>query len=86
MSRELRKKIERHFTAMIAAAHFRLSNARSEATNNKIKLTIRTVFGFHNVNNLTDMVMLSRYALRSPLPGRLPTHSYWRCTLFLQYC
>ena len=57
--RELRKKIKRHFDAIVAAARFRLSNARSEAINNKIKLIIRTAFGFRNVDNLLAMVMLS---------------------------
>ena len=32
--RELRKKSKRHFDAIVAAARFKLSNARSEATNN----------------------------------------------------
>ena len=57
--RDLRKKIKRHFDAIVAAARFSLSNARSEAFNNKIKLIIRTAFGFRNVDNLLAMVMLS---------------------------
>lgn len=68
--RDLRMKIKRHFSAIVAAARFGLSNARSEATNNKIKLIIRTAFGFRNVDNLTAMVMLSCSALRPTLPGR----------------
>ena len=51
--RELRKKIKRHFDAIVAAARFRLSNARSEAINNKIKLIIRTAFGFRNVDTFS---------------------------------
>lgn len=43
---ELRKKIKRHFAAIVAAAKFRLSNARSEATNNKIKFIIGTFSEF----------------------------------------
>ena len=57
--RDLRKKIKRHFDTIVAAARFSLSNARSEAFNNKIKLIIRTAFGFRNVDNLLAMVMLS---------------------------
>ena len=68
--RELRKKIKRHFSAIVAAARFRLSNARSEATNNKVKLIIRTAFGFRNVDNLLAMVMLSCSECRPTLPGR----------------
>lgn len=68
--RELRKKIKRHFTAIVAAARFKLSNARSEATNNKIKLIIRTAFGFRNVDNMVAAVMLACSVCRPSLPGR----------------
>ena len=68
--RQLRMKIKRHFDAIVAAATFRLSNARSEAINNKIKLIIRTAFGFRNVDNLLAMVMLSCSNLHPALPGR----------------
>lgn len=68
--RDLRKKIKRHFTAIVAAAKFRLSNARSEATNNKIKLIIRTAFGFCIVDNMVAMVMLSCSDIHPALPDR----------------
>ena len=68
--RDLRKKIKRHFSAIVAAAAFNLSNARSEAVNNKIKLIVRTAFGFRNVDNLLALVMLSCSSLRPSLPGR----------------
>ena len=68
--RELRKKIKRHFLAIVAAAKFSLSNARSEATNNKIKLIIRTAFGFRNMDNMVAMVMLSCSDFHPALPGR----------------
>ena len=68
--RDLRMKIKRHFSAIVAAAKFKFSNARSEATNNKIKLIIRTAFGFRNVDNLAAMVMLACSDLRPVLPGR----------------
>ncbi len=68
--RDLRKKIKRHFDAIVAAARFSLSNARSEAFNNKIKLIIRTAFGFRNVDNLLAMVMLSCSLLHPTLPHR----------------
>lgn len=57
--RELRKKIKRHFGAIVATAKYHLSNARIEATNNKIKLTIRTAYGFRNMENMLAMVMLN---------------------------
>jgi len=68
--RELRLKIKRNFTAIIASAKHGLSNARMEATNNKIKLGIRTAFGFRNPNSLIAMVMLSCSAVQPRLPGR----------------
>ena len=57
--RELRLKIKRHFSAIVAAAKHGLSNARVGATNNKIKLLIRTAYGFRNTDSLIAMVMLS---------------------------
>lgn len=57
--RDLRKKLKRHFEAITATARYGLSNARIEATNNKIKLTIRMAYGFRNMENLLAMVMLN---------------------------
>ena len=68
--RDLRKKIQRHFDAIIAAAKYRLSNARIEATNNKIKLIIRTAYGFRNIDNMIAMVMLACSDIQPQLPGR----------------
>ena len=39
--REFRKKIKRNMKGILATAKHKLSNARIEATNNKIKLIIR---------------------------------------------
>lgn len=68
--RELRVKIKKHFHAIIATAKYSLSNARIEATNNKIKLVIRTAYGFRNTDHLLSMVMLSCSDLHPSLPGR----------------
>ncbi len=68
--RDLRKKIKRHFDAIVATAKHRLSNARSEAANNKIKLVIRMAYGFRNVENMIAMVMLSCSELHPALPSR----------------
>ncbi|MBU5461352.1 transposase, partial [Lachnoclostridium sp. MSJ-17] len=35
-----------------------ISNARIEATNNKIKLSVRMAYGFRNIDNLISMIML----------------------------
>lgn len=67
---ELRAKIERHFTAIVASATHGLSNARIEATNNKIKLVIRRAYGFRNMDSMIAMVMLSCSSVHPSLPGR----------------
>ena len=45
-----------------------LSNARIEATNNKIKLVIRMAYGFRNTKNMLDMVMLKCGCYKVSLP------------------
>ena len=68
--RELRLKIKRNFESIVAAAKHNLSNARMEATNNKIKLVIRVAFGFRNEENMISMVMLTCSDVRPRLSGR----------------
>jgi len=68
--RELRKKIKRHLPAILATAKHHLSNARIEATNNKIKLIIHKSYGFRNTDNMLAMVMLSCSNVHPMLPGR----------------
>ena len=55
---ELSKKIRRHKDAIIATVKHGLSNARIESTNNKIKVLIRKSYGFRNIQNLIDMIMI----------------------------
>lgn len=50
--------------------HYGMSNARIEATNNKIKLIIRKAYGFRNIQNMLDMVYLVCSDIRIPLPNR----------------
>ena len=67
---ELQRKIKRHYDAIIATTKHGLSNARVEAINNKIKLSVRMAYGFRNVDNLLAMVMLRCSAIKIGLPGR----------------
>ena len=46
---ELQRKIKRHKDAIIATITNGISNARIEATNNKIKLSVRMAYGFRNI-------------------------------------
>jgi transposase len=68
--RELSKKVRRHRDAIVRAVTLGISNARVEATNNKIKLTVRMGYGFRNIDNLVALVMLRCSNLPITLPGR----------------
>jgi transposase len=67
---ELQKKIARHKDAITATVRHGLSNARVEAVNNKIKLTVRIGYGFRNIDNLIALVMLRCSGIKLTLPGR----------------
>lgn len=68
---ELGRRIRDHQNEILAAIRLGLSNARVEAINNKIKLTIRMGYGFRNIDNLIALVMLKCGGLPLALPGRL---------------
>lgn len=70
--KELYLKIKRHREHILNAIRFGMSNARIEATNNKIKLTVGKAYGFRNIQNMLDMVYLVCSDLRIPLPNRKP--------------
>ena len=67
---DLGKKIRRHFENILNTIRLGMSNARIEATNNKIKLIIRKAYGFRNIQNMLDMIMLICSNLHIPLPNR----------------
>ena len=69
---ELQRKIRRHMDAIVATVTHQISNARVEATNNKIKLTIRMAYGFRNIDNLIAMIYLRCGGRVLYLPGRAP--------------
>jgi transposase len=70
---ELSKKIRRHREKILETIDSGLSNARVEAINNKIKVTVRMGYGFRNVDNLIALIMLRCSKLPVDLPGRKPT-------------
>ncbi|MCL2150197.1 MAG: transposase [Dehalococcoidia bacterium] len=65
---ELRCKIKRHREAILSSIRYGLSNARIEAVNNKIKLTVRAGYGFRNIDNLITLIMLQCTSLPIFLP------------------
>ena len=66
----LAEKIDRNKEFIINTIRMKMSNARIEATNNKIKLIIRRAFGFRNIQHLIDMIMLICSDLIVRLPNR----------------
>ena len=66
----LYQKIKRHKMHILNTIRLGMSNARIEATNNKIKLIIRKAYGFRNIQNMLDMVYLVCSDIRIPLPNR----------------
>lgn len=65
---ELQRKIRRHYEAIRATLTHGLSNARLEAVNNKVTLSIRMAYGFRNMDNLLAMVMLRCSDIKVQLP------------------
>ena len=65
---ELAKKIRRRRPDILRTIQLGYSNARLEAFNNRIKVTIRMAYGFHHVNNLIALVMLRCGGLDIRLP------------------
>ncbi len=67
---ELNRKIRRHKKHILNTIRLGMSNARIEATNNKIKLIVRKAYGFRNIQNMLDMIYLVCSDLAIPLPNR----------------
>lgn len=70
--KKLYQKIKRHKEHILNTIRLGMSNARIEATNNKIKLIVRKAYGFRNIQNMLDMVYLVCSDLKVPLPNRKP--------------
>lgn len=69
------QKIRRRRPDILRMIELGYSNARLEAFNNRIKVTIRTAYGFHHANNLIALIMLRCGGLdiRLPQPRTQPT-------------
>ena len=68
---ELQRKIQRNKDAIVATVRHGITNARVEAINNKIKVTIRMGYGFRNIGNLISLIYLRCGGRRIYLPGRV---------------
>jgi transposase len=67
--RNLVRRIEKHFDAIIAAVELGLSNSLLEGINAKIRLIQRSDYGFRNVDALTAAI----YLCLGAIPLNLPT-------------
>lgn len=65
--KQLAEKIKRNMPYILNTIKFSLSNARIEAMNNRIKLVIRTSYGFRHVKSLIDMIYLVCSNIEIPL-------------------
>lgn len=65
------RTIREHHTSIKAAIEHRLSNARVEAINNRLRLLTRLAYGFHSHGPLIALAMLKLGGHCPPLPGRI---------------
>lgn len=65
---ELARKIRRRRPDILCTIELGYSNARLEASDNRIKAAIRMAYGFHHVNNLIALIMLRCGGLDIRLP------------------
>ena len=69
------RKIRRHGPDILRTTELGCSNARLEASDNRIKVTIRMAYGFHHANNPIALIMLRRGGLDiRPTTTKNPTH------------
>ena len=73
---ELQRKVMRHKDHILNTIREQVSNARVESMNNKIKLIIRRAYGFRNIQNMIDLVMLGCSTIVVPLPNRPQRMNY----------
>jgi transposase len=64
----LGRTIRKHREGILAARRLKLSNARAEALNNKVKLIVRRAYGFHSANAALALVHLACGPITLTLP------------------
>jgi transposase len=64
----LGKTIRKHRQGILAARRLKLSNARAEALNNKVKLIVRRAYGFHSAQAALALVHLTCGPITLTLP------------------
>ena len=83
----LGKTIRKHREGILAARRLKLSNARAEAQNNKVKLIVRRAYGFHSAQAALALVHLTCGPVTRTLPheqaSRDLTYDHARRAVFL---
>jgi len=69
---EVNKKVRSRRDDIVRAVELGISNARVEAINSKIKVTLKMGYGFRNIDNLIALIMLRCSDIKPVLPGRAP--------------
>jgi transposase len=64
----LGRTIRKHRQGILAARRLKLSNARAEALNNKVKLIVRRAYGFHSANAALALIHLTCGPVTLTLP------------------
>jgi transposase len=64
----LGRTIRKHRQGILAARRLKLSNARAEAMNNRVKLIVRRAYGFHSANAALALVHLTCGPVTLTLP------------------
>jgi len=64
----LGRTIRKHRAGILAARRLKLSNARAEALNNKVKLIVRRAYGFHSARAALALVHLTCGPVELTLP------------------
>jgi transposase len=68
----LGRTIRKHREGILAARRLKLSNARAEALNNKVKLIVRRAYGFHTADAALALVHLTCGPVTLTLPHERP--------------
>ena len=66
------RTIRKHREGILAARRLKLSNARAEALNNKVKLIVRRAYGFHSANAALALIHLTCGPVTLTLPHERP--------------
>ena len=68
----LGRTIRKHRQGILAARRLKLSNARAEALNNKVKLIVRRAYGFHSARAALALILLTCGPVTLTLPHERP--------------